>query len=327
MIKEIFYVYRKPGISYSIEHVFQTLEMEMVKYCSLHNIYLPYAKVSLKNFLRNMFYVRRLCKGIVHLTGDVHYTILLCKRNVILTVHDLRFIDFESGIRRKIFELFWLYLPIRKATYVTCISNLVRNRLVECFPFCENKIRVIYNPIDPNYQYVPKKFNDKYPVILHIGTAENKNLEHLIEAIHGISCKLRIVGNLKRNLEEKLRLYKIDYSCVNNLSDEEIRSEYVDCDIVSFPSLYEGFGMPIIEGQATGRVVITSDLEPMKEIAGDAAVLINPYNVRSIREGLMNIIMNECERNRLIQKGLENVRRFELSFIARQYIELYRECN
>ena len=89
----------------------------------------------------------------------------------------------------------------------------------------------------------------------------------------------------RKDIEDMLRFYSIRYVYKCDLSNQEILDEYMNCDIVSFPSLYEGFGMPIIEGQAVGRVVFTSDLEPMKEIAGDAALLVDPYSIESIRNG------------------------------------------
>lgn len=92
-----------------------------------------------------------------------------------------------------------------------------------------------------------------------------------------------------------------------------------------FPSTYEGFGLPIIEAQATGRPVLTSKLEPMSSVAGDAACLVDPYSVESIRAGVKKIIENESYRNELIEKGFKNVERFQLKNVTKQYIDLYQE--
>ena len=124
-----------------------------------------------------------------------------------------------------------------------------------------------------------------------------------------------------------LRLYSINYIYKSDLSDQEILKEYINCDIVSFPTLYEGFGMPIIEGQAVGRVVLTSDLEPMKEMAGDAALLVDPYSIESIRNGIMKLIKNHHYRDDLIKRGLENIERFKLPAIVKQYMDLYTKLE
>ena len=93
------------------------------------------------------------------------------------------------------------------------------------------------------------------------------------------------------------------------------------CDLVNFPSLYEGFGMPIIEGQAIGRPVLTSNISPTKEVAGNAAVLVNPTNTDSIREGY-EILLEDAEE--YIVRGLENVKRFALSRISQDYFQIYK---
>src|SRR5690606_26142965 len=133
-----------------------------------------------------------------------------------------------------------------------------------------NKLQVIHNPLNPNYQYTPKTFDIHKPTILHIGTGWNKNLSRTITALQGIPCHLRILGKVNNEILSQLVQAKIEYSNVYNLTDNEVRQEYVACDIVSFPSMYEGFGMPIIEGQAIGRVVLTSRIEPLIEVSGDA---------------------------------------------------------
>lgn len=143
-MKDVFFVYRKSGLNYSIEHVFNTVESGLRKENVLvKNIFLPYARVCVSNLLRNILYVKRLCNSITHLTGDTHYAILLCKGKVVLTIHDTRFLDFEHGLKKMIFKWLWFYLPMRKASYVTCISNEVREKLISYFPRFKDKIHIV----------------------------------------------------------------------------------------------------------------------------------------------------------------------------------------
>ena len=94
--------------------------------------------------------------------------------------------------------------------------------------------------------------------------------------------------------------------------------------MISFCSLLEGFGLPILEAQATGRPVITSNLSSMPEVAGNGALLVDPYDVNAIRKGILRIIQDGALRENLIVKGLENVKRFSPQKVADAYVELYR---
>ena len=84
--------------------------------------------------------------------------------------------------------------------------------------------------------------------------------------------------------------------------------------------MYEGFGMPIIEGQSIGRVVVTSNLSPMKEVAGNSAILVNPYDIESMKQGYLKAIK---EHDYYIKLGKINVKRFNLEEITKQYYQLY----
>ncbi|MEH7373560.1 glycosyltransferase, partial [Neobacillus drentensis] len=184
---------------------------------------------------------------------------------------------------------------------------------------------IIYDPISSEFTFKEKQFNDKCPTILQVGTGENKNLENVIKAIKDIPCKLEIIGKLSSAQENLLNNSKINYINSFNLTDEQVRNKYIDSDIVVFASTYEGFGLPIIEAQATGRVVITSNIAPMNEVSGKGACLINPYDVDSIKNAVLKICHDSSYRNSLIEFGKKNVVRFSPQKIAKDYLKVYDE--
>ena len=107
------------------------------------------------------------------------------------------------------------------------------------------------------------------------------------------------------------------------MGNKEVFEHYVNCDIVCFPSLYEGFGMPIIEAQKVGRVVITSNLQPMCDVAGKGAILVNPYDYLDIRKAIIQVTQNAELRNRLIELGIKNTEKYSPETIADLYKQIY----
>ena len=205
---------------------------------------------------------------------------------------------------------------------ITFISEKTKNEVLRFVNLKSDRYSVVFNPISSEFTNSPKVINKEYPTILHIGTGSNKNIETTAIALKGFPCKLNIVGKLTEGQKMILNLYQIDYECVYGLTDDEILDAYRNCDIVNFPSLYEGFGMPIIEGQSIGRPVLTSNLSPMKEVAGAASVLVNPTCPNSIRAGY-ELLLTQVED--YIEKGFENVKRFALTRIVKQYLDIYNK--
>jgi glycosyltransferase involved in cell wall biosynthesis len=104
-------------------------------------------------------------------------------------------------------------------------------------------------------------------------------------------------------------------------------NEYVYCDIVSFISLFEGFGMPIIEANKIGRPVITSTIPVVREVAGDSAVFVDPYDVNQIENGFSSLFNDQQIRKDCVEKGLKNVTRFDSLVISSQYSQLYNQLR
>jgi glycosyltransferase involved in cell wall biosynthesis len=111
---------------------------------------------------------------------------------------------------------------------------------------------------------------------------------------------------------------------LGRVTDVELVEAYRRCDMVVFASLYEGFGLPILEAQAMGRPVITSNFGAMREAAGDGALLVDPYSVEAIREAVLRITREPALREDLIAKGRENAERFRAEAVAERYAEIYR---
>jgi glycosyltransferase involved in cell wall biosynthesis len=153
-------------------------------------------------------------------------------------------------------------------------------------------------------------------------------LETTIKALTGINCKLRVVGKMNETQHQLSRSLKIDYSNVYNLSDEEIINEYKSVDIVVFPSLFEGLGMPIVEGQATGRVIITSNIPPMNMVAGNGAYFLNnPLDENEYKLAVIKIINDTQLQNELIRAGINNAQKYTINEVVLKYMNLYNQIK
>jgi glycosyltransferase involved in cell wall biosynthesis len=107
------------------------------------------------------------------------------------------------------------------------------------------------------------------------------------------------------------------------LSGEEVVREYRDSDLLVFASTYEGFGLPIVEAQVIGLPVITSKMAPMTEVAGDAALFVDPYSEKEIRAALEQILRSPDLARRLSDQGRRNAERFDAKMVADRYADVY----
>lgn len=321
------FYYRNKKAGFSIATVFDTIIEEIEKNNQVLRTFLPSPNASIPSILKNGWFARNKEKAnyINHITGDVHYLLWFLKGGkTIVTVHDIMYYHYLKGIKKKVWKILYI-TPLKRAAYVTFISNFAYKQVSEVINLDVNKVHIIPNPVDPSFTYSPKEFNTEKPVILHLGTLERKNLERTIEALENIDCHLRIIGELKEQTKNLLENHHIEYSNGMNLTHEEIVTEYKNADIINFPSLCEGFGMPIIEGQATGRIVITSNLSPMKEVAGSGAILVDPYSVKDIRNSYLTVIQDQKIRESLIHEGLKNIENYKVKKITQQYNDLYKK--
>lgn len=261
-----------------------------------------------------------------HVTGDVHFlTLLLRKRRTLLTIHDCVSLERSKGLRHTILRWFWYSLPIARSQVVTVISESAKTELMRHVICSADKVRIVSSCISDDFTAEPKEFNPVSPRILQVGTGSNKNLLRVAEALRGIPCEWHVVGKTTPEQEAILCSSKLTYRALGLLNEAGVHAAYRSCDMVVFVSTYEGFGLPILEANAVGRPVVTSNILSMPEVAGDAACLVDPFQVESIRAGILRVINDADYRARLVANGFQNVARFSAGNVARQYAEIYRE--
>ena len=323
---KITYFYRSLSSAFSIKKVSQTITSHID---DKEELFVPYTGFNLKTILGNIRYVfkYRNKKGINHITGEIHYCILgLIGCKSVLTVHDTVSLDFHKGSKLKwvILEWLWYRLPLKYATRVICISEETKKYVERLTK--RNDIVVIHNAVDSLIEY-SDEVNTERLSILFIGTNLNKNLKRCFEALKGIDCRVVIIGRLSSEHIECLKFNDIDYENKFDLTDEEIREEYKRCNLVSFCSLFEGFGMPIIEANKAGRAVITSNIPVLKEVGGDSAYYVDPESSQEIRVGYMKLLSDKSFRNEMIKKGVANALNYDYSRILPKWLKVYKSIK
>lgn len=324
---KILYVERKFHEYFSLEKVFRQvaeslsskifeIEFEQMKYLS-----------NVSGIIKNLSTYKPRRADVYHITGHITYIALIMpRRKTILTVPDLLILGARKGLRAYAIKKLFFELPVRRMKYITAISQFTKDEIVKHTGCPPDKIRVIEVPLDEQLQAGPKnEFNAECPTILQVGTAPHKNLPNVIKALEGINCRLVIIGRLDDATRQLLKEKNISYHNEFDLDEEAVRRHYQTADLTVFCSFSEGFGLPIIESQAMKTPVITSNLDPMKEVAGDGALLVDPNNYLEIREAVKNIIGEKALRDDLAARGIGNIMRYHHQVIAEKYENLYKE--
>lgn len=325
---QITYFQRKPiaNFHFSVEIIFGDVKNALPKEVEQKTIIFKYFSQGLFKRLYSCWEAYKNQDQINHITGDISFVgLFLQKKRTVQTLLDCVFLENSTGIKRKVLKYFWLTMPMQRCKFITTISNQVKTELVKQTNCNPNKITVIPIAVSPLFVPSAKKFNASLPNIIMTGSAPNKNIHRMIEALQVIPCMVTIIGKQEDQYIQKFNECGVNYIYKSGLNQQQMLEEYQNADLLMFASTYEGFGMPAIEAQAVGVPVLTSNISSMPEVAGNAALLVNPLSVDEIREGVLKIISNEKYRNEIVEYGFENVKRFNIKNIVEQYLNLYKK--
>jgi glycosyltransferase involved in cell wall biosynthesis len=272
-----------------------------------------------------------------------------------LTVHDL--LEHMYGSRnassaRRNLHYYLTRRVLQNAARVIAVSQFTRNEIEKLLAIADHRIEVVYNAIDERFlsghataadrELIAQRYLVNYPFILYAGAIRpHKNVVRIIEAFSALKSELQKEGQfpdlklivIGDDLSSHPRLRRtVVRGCVQNdvrflgfVPIEVLRIFYDVAKIFVFPSLYEGFGLPPLEAMAHGTPVVTSNTSSLPEVAGNAALLVNPENVFEIRRGLQRVLLDAALRERMKQRGYEQAQKFSWTTSVSRILEIYRE--
>lgn len=334
----------------TIRYVYNLIEnLSQIDYRNKYTIF-KRKKALKSNLVRitweHLFLNKHLVKNDIDLLHSTAFVSpIACPIKTVLTIHDLAYF-FYPHLFPKIKVLYYRKLiphSISRAQMIIAISENVKKEIIDFFKVEPDKIDVIYYGLEKIYKFIDKEiskkevfkiFGIKERFILFVGTIEpRKNLETLLEAFYILNKKLKeyklvVAGPWGWLYSDVLKIIK-----KLNLKEKIIFTGYVDssdllylynaCDLFAYPSLYEGFGLPVLEAFACGAPVITSNVSSMPEISGGAALLVNPRDSKSLADRMISVIESETLRKELIEKGIRRARCFTWDQAAKRTLSVY----
>jgi glycosyltransferase involved in cell wall biosynthesis len=313
---------------YSIEQVFDVVREHLPDRFDVVKVVAARHSTGTVNRVVSILDARRRQGDVNHIVGDVHFLALgLDPTRTVLTIHDAEFMERANAMKRWLYRWLWLRLPVRRSRVVVVPTEAVAEDLRRYVRFPAAKIRVIPDPVAPDFaepSRPPPTHADERRVLV-VGTRSNKNLERSIRALEGMGVKLVVLGPLDDAQRTLLAERAVAFEEHAGVPRQTVVELYRSADLLLFPSTKEGFGVPIVEAQATGLPVVTSDLSPMRDVAGDGARVVDPFDVGSIREGVRRVLDDAAYRERLIESGRRNVVRFAPEAVAEAYATVYDE--
>jgi len=273
----------------------------------------------------------------------------------VITVHDM--LDYMARERPQ--TGFWgachLQMTarvLRRAERIFAVSNFTRIEIEKLFDIPSNRVEVVYNAIDDRFlrghasaadrELIAKRYQVTYPFLLYAGRiSPHKNVVRMIEAFSALKTelerdqlypdlKLIIIGDdLSGNPDLRRTVVRSgvqnDVRFLGFIPIEVLRIFYDEAKIFVFPSLYEGFGLPPLEAMAHGTPVVTSNVSSLPEVVGNAAVLVNPENVFEIMRALHRVLTDQALRDRMKERGYQQVKKFSWEISVRRVLEVYRQ--
>lgn len=268
------------------------------------------------------------------------------KTRTVITVHDLAFMKYPqvvTGSSRAFLE-YWVPRSIKMADKIICVSNSTKNDIMEHFNIQENKMVVIHEGCDGRFRPLPddgvlkERCRNKYGLpdrfILYLGTLEpRKNIPSLLKAFakarHDIDGLKLVLAGKRGWLYQKIfdtiddLGLQNDVFCAGAVDYQDLPLIYNLCEFFAFPSIYEGFGLPVLEAMACGKAVITSNISSLPEVGGDAVLLIDPNDIEGIAAALKKLSVDTAYRGLLEKKGLERARSFTWEDAARETVKIF----
>lgn len=266
----------------------------------------------------------------------------------VVVVHDLSFEKVPQYVQDRNVDFLKKFVPlsVQRADHVIAISQFTKKDLIETYGVPEGRIAVVYPAVDHNDFYprsgkeisaIKKKYGLKKPFLLYLGTLEpRKNIPAILKAYAALKKRkdlnLVLAGKTGWFCEEIFETIR-----ELNLGEDVVLTGYVPqedrplllsaAEVFFFPSFFEGFGMPVLEAQACGIPVITSNVTSLPESAGDAAVLVDPRNTDAIGSALEGVLSSSHLREELKRKGIAHAKHFNWSESARKLIKVFNELS
>jgi glycosyltransferase involved in cell wall biosynthesis len=297
-----------------------------------------------KNFWRQFgvyFDVKNNKLDIYHgLSGELPWFLPKNTKEVV-TIHDLIFVRYPqlySFIDRKIYYYKFKFAA-NKADIIVAISEQTKKDIVEYLKISPAKIKVIYQGCSLEFkqeytQNQKKIFIDKHQLpnkfLLNVGTIEKrKNLLNIVKSIYNTSIPLVVVGKktkyFREEVEPFIHMNKMEKQIIflKSIDRNELAILYQLATIFIYPSVFEGFGIPIIEAMYSKTPVITTNYGVFHEAGGLYSLYINPNNVEDIQNTIQNIWNDEIKINEIAEKSYQFVQKFNDEVLANEWKELY----
>lgn len=258
-------------------------------------------------------------------------TPLFCASPFVFTIHDLSHVYCPEN-RSPAIRLYYATVmkrACRRAAHILTVSDFTRKQIIEWSGVSPEKVSNVGCGVDSAYQPNGDSYGLPFPYVLNVSNRKrHKNESRLIEAFARANLDARIhlvftgepTPNLVRQVESQQLQPRVDF--VGTVSEAKLPSLYREAKALVFPSLYEGFGLPIVEAMACGIPVVTANRTAMLEVAGDAALLVDPTSVAQIAEAIKRIMSDTSLRQQLQEKGLKRSAQFSWQRTAASVREL-----